>query len=114
MDDLFLYGRVLCDATILKHKFDWELIEIIRRFALYLAYIPHRQVHHDRPQIRKTMIDRIIKRAALDCKAELVELGDLGEDSAMRADGLFEHKGVAMHPGDRGMAAIAKRIFSVI
>ena len=27
-------------------------------FALYLAYIPHRQVHHDRPQIRKTMIDR--------------------------------------------------------
>ena len=58
--------------------------------------------------------DPIIKRAALDCKAELVELGDLGEDSAMRADGLFEHKGVAMHPGNRGMAAIAKRIFSVI
>ena len=58
--------------------------------------------------------DPIVKRAALDCKAELVELGDLGEDSAMRADGLFEHKGVAMHPGDRGMAAIAKRIFSVI
>ena len=50
----------------------------------------------------------------MDCKAELVELGDLGEDSTMRADGLFEHKGVAMHPGDRGMAAIAKRIFSVI
>jgi hypothetical protein len=32
----------------------------------------------------------------------------------MRADGLFEHKGVAMHPGDKGMEAIAERIFSVM
>jgi len=58
--------------------------------------------------------DSVIRFAARECKAVLVELGDLGEDSSMRADGLFEHKGVAMHPGDKGMEAIAERIFSVM
>lgn len=44
----------------------------------------------------------------------LVELGDLGEDEAMKAIGLFEHTGVANHPGDRGMREIAQRILNVI
>ena len=39
-----------------------------------------------------------------------VFLGDLGSDPQMRADGLFDHKGVAHHPGDQGMQAIADRI----
>jgi len=40
-----------------------------------------------------------------------IYLGDLGEDDAMMAKGLYEHAGVAMHPGDKGMENIAKRIW---
>ena len=43
-----------------------------------------------------------------------VELGDLGEDKQMKAVELFEHRGVANHPGDKGMRAIADRIMKAI
>ena len=43
-----------------------------------------------------------------------VYLGDLGEDDAMMAKELYEHKGVGMHPGDKGMENIALRIWEVL
>ena len=42
--------------------------------------------------------------------AAFVRISDLGEMAEMKAYGLFEHSGVAAHPGDRGMQAIADRI----
>lgn len=55
--------------------------------------------------------DICLNKIADDISADYIYLGDLGESSDMRADGLFEHKGVAIHPGDKGMEQIAERIY---
>ena len=56
--------------------------------------------------------DSDIEAVAKEKGYDFVYLGDLGEDDAMKATGLFEHTGVAGHPGDRGMRKIADRIFN--
>jgi len=58
-------------------------------------------------------MDEVIRDFAARRGQPLVELGDLGGNAAMKAYGLFEHKGVASHPGDLGMAEIAARIMKV-
>lgn len=52
-------------------------------------------------------------RIVADCNGYRYEvLNDLGEDVSMKAIGLFEHTGIAEHPGDKGMEHIAKRILN--
>lgn len=58
---------------------------------------------------RNAWKDGILSRVARARNAVFVETADLGDDPAMRASG-FSHAGVAAHPGDAGMAAIAERI----
>lgn len=55
--------------------------------------------------------DEVIKEYAKENNLPVATLGDLGDDDKMMAKGLFEHSGVAMHPGDLGMKTIADRIF---
>lgn len=55
--------------------------------------------------------DDTLRELAKELGAPLVELGDLGEKDEMKAIGLFEHRGVSVHPGDLGMENIAARIF---
>ncbi len=59
-------------------------------------------------------LDEQIRQTAQECGYGLAELGVLGEDKKNMAIGLFEHEGVAMHPGDEGMKAIADAILEKI
>jgi len=58
--------------------------------------------------------DVAIREYSKEHSLPLVELGDLGERDEMKALGLFEHSGVAVHPGDLGMAHIAERLYTEI
>ena len=58
--------------------------------------------------------DENIKRIGEKLGYPVVYLGDLGKDDSMMAKGLFEHEGVAVHPGDLGMKTIADRIWHEI
>lgn len=58
--------------------------------------------------------DSAIIKFANKKQLPVVHLGDLGDDDSMKAIGLFEHEGVANHPGDSGMEKMAVRIFEKI
>ena len=58
--------------------------------------------------------DVSIEQTAKQKNMPFVYLGDLGDDDSMKAIGLFEHSGVASHPGDLGMQNIADRIYKCI
>ncbi len=58
--------------------------------------------------------DKFIEELAEENNSPLVKLGDLGDNKEMMAIGLFEHEGVSIHPGDKGMQTIADRIYDVL
>ena len=58
--------------------------------------------------------DNNIIKVGEDNGYETIYLGDLGELDEMKAIGKFQHRGVSIHPGDKGMTAIADRILNKI
>ena len=59
-----------------------------------------------------TILDGGIEEYAKENHYPFVSLSDLSDDKSTMALGLFEHEGVALHPGDKGMKAIADRIIT--
>ena len=55
-----------------------------------------------------------IMAAAREKGSSLVSISHLGTQDEMKAIGLFEHAGVAAHPGDLGMLKIAEAIFEAM
>ena len=60
--------------------------------------------------------DEIMRKAATEGGAVFVDIAKLGSDgtNAARAERKIEHAGVAGHPGDKGMRAIADALFVAI
>lgn len=58
--------------------------------------------------------DSFVRELAREKGYAFASICDLGAMEEMRASGCFAHAGVALHPGDRGMEEIARRLHAAI
>lgn len=60
--------------------------------------------------------DEALRQACDSVEGVFVDISDLGTDEAhyARSERPFKHEGVAKHPGDRGMEAIARALWEAI
>ena len=108
------------DADIIVVRFiencpqpDFDIVAFRRELGLFLDFLNKNQKAAIvlTTGFWKHPGDEAIREYARENSMPCVELGDLGELDEMKAVGLFEHEGVAAHPGDLGMKVMAERIF---
>lgn len=58
--------------------------------------------------------DGIIREICAEKGYSFCKISDLSKDESNMAIGQFEHKGVSVHPSDKGMRLIAERILALI
>jgi hypothetical protein len=94
-----------------------------RRFSTALQNLLQQLQQHGEPKIfvrsqfwADADKDRLLKQACQQAGGVFVDLGKLGADpaNAAHSERKIEHAGVAGHPGDRGMAAIADALWTAI
>ena len=94
-----------------------------KKFAASFARLLSTVKQHGQPTVfvrssfwQSPVKDDIMRRASLDAGATYVDISRLGADKSNMASSerKIEHAGVAGHPGDKGMKAIADEIFAAI
>ena len=110
---------------------DWVVIRLGENVPLYLGetvdFKPCCEnlirFFASNPKAKVIVTDNFWEKEVLDQKLEQIakengylfcQLHDLSADQRTMAIGLFEHRGVSLHPGDIGMECIAQRILTAM
>ena len=98
------------------HKIEDEKVckENFAKMIKYFCKNPNAKVIVTNLFWNKVVLNRIIKEIANENNYIFCDISDLEKDEKTMAIGLFEHEGVAVHPGDYGMKCIAERILDSI
>ena len=102
---IFRMGENVCHEQLKNHPFQ----ECLRAFVQYFAETAKKIIITD-CFWEHEHICNALKSVAEEFGYDFVRLSDLGYQEENMALGLFEHHGVALHPGDLGMQRIAERI----
>ncbi len=89
-----------------------ELKECLKKFIAYICP-PGGRTIYSTCFWKNPIVDKIIEEVASE-RGEVCIDGGFSIDEKNMALGEFEHNGVAMHPSDKGMEAIAQSIFEAI
>ncbi len=90
-----------------------KLDAFLEKYGMLIDYFPSSKVYCVGPFWHSDEKENGISSVAAADGAHFISLTDIHGDE-YRAIGLFEHPGVAAHPGDKGMAAIAEHIFAAM
>ncbi len=95
---------------------DEEEAAFLDALLAYISYINPKggKVYFTTCFWKNERVDRAIRNAAARLSMPLIDLNALGDDEENMAIGLFEHHGVAHHPGDLGMERIADLLYSAM
>ena len=98
--------------TLITEKYDFY--KGFKMMADYFCSNENAQVFVTDMFWHSDIIDTPIKKFADEHNCTFIHIGDLGENDENKAIGLFDHAGVAIHPGDLGMKRIGERIANAI
>ena len=95
------------DATVFREKF----LAYCQGFA---SLSPKPTMLIRAPFWDNSAVAAIEQAVAEEVGAKFIHVGDIGADVSNQAQGLFSHSGVASHPGDKGMKAIAECMLAAL
>lgn len=102
---IFRFGENIDRESLSVHPLFEALQTFMRRFSTGAKKVIVTDCFWEHEHIGNAM-----QRVAKENGYDFVSISDLGYQEENMALGLFDHQGVALHPGDLGMQRIAERI----